>query len=265
MLNFIIHKHTRCLIAHKFTFITLTFCLLVQVTKTADSPIHEATQRGDSARVSFLLSKETTSIDQINQQGLTPLSIAARDGHTIIVQLLLQKKANIHLTPVGGWTALHRAIQNGHTAVTKLLLDYGANINQPTDGLGLTPLYLAANEGNYTITQLLLSHNARVDKKAALKIIQNLPVLLPTAIAFDLRYKTNIFKLLLPDEQWQKLQPLIKYQQEKHRLIFTLREHQNRKRGIQLKIPPVELSSVWAQRRGLKPAESSTPILTQKD
>ena len=59
----------------------------------------------------------------ITSTGTTALMLAAQDGHTEIVKLLLEKGADVNVKTTTGITALWMASQNGHTEVVKLLLE----------------------------------------------------------------------------------------------------------------------------------------------
>jgi ankyrin repeat protein len=51
-------------------------------------------------------------------------------GHTKDVQLLLSNaQASLIAADSSGWTALHKAANDGHTAVVQLLLDAGAAVD----------------------------------------------------------------------------------------------------------------------------------------
>ena len=73
----------------------------------------------------------------------TALGLAAENGATEIMQLLLARKVDVN-TPIApdGWTALLAAIQNGHRSVVQLLITAGANPN--VWSRGETPILLAA-------------------------------------------------------------------------------------------------------------------------
>uniref|UniRef100_A0A6C0JX86 Uncharacterized protein n=1 Tax=viral metagenome TaxID=1070528 RepID=A0A6C0JX86_9ZZZZ len=72
-----------------------------------------------------------------------------------IVQLLLNKVADINAKDRNGRTPLMHAAMNGNLEIVKLLLDEGANINA-IDIYNQTPLMYAARRGNLEIVQLLL-------------------------------------------------------------------------------------------------------------
>ena len=98
----------------------------------------------------------------LNQYKCLPLGIAAREGHTHIVKLLLNCN-RVDVNQVNSdekRTALFSAVGNGRAAVVKLLLaQEGIEVNtaQPA-----TPLSTACNFGHVDIVKLLLGQS-RID------------------------------------------------------------------------------------------------------
>jgi len=72
----------------------------------------------------------------------TPLIIAAFNGCTDIVRMLIDAGADIHHRNDQGENALISAAQEGHIDVVKVLIDAGADVNQPNAD-GETALSLA--------------------------------------------------------------------------------------------------------------------------
>jgi hypothetical protein len=110
-----------------------------------------------------MLLKKGTNVDQANNNGATPLFIAAQNGHLEVVEVLLEQRANVNQAKNVGATPLYIAAQNGHLAVVKALLEKGANIDQACN-TGATPLSGAAQNGHLAIVKVLLANGANVDQ-----------------------------------------------------------------------------------------------------
>jgi hypothetical protein len=113
--------------------------------------------------VCALLLSQGASVKQATNDGSTPLSIAAQNGHEAVCELLLSHGASVNQAMNDGSTPLSIAAQNGHDAVCALLLSHGASVNQ-ADNYGFTPLYLAAQNGHESVYALLLSQDTSVNQ-----------------------------------------------------------------------------------------------------
>eukprot|EP00271_Cylindrocystis_brebissonii_P022420 TRINITY_DN8625_c0_g1_i2.p1 TRINITY_DN8625_c0_g1~~TRINITY_DN8625_c0_g1_i2.p1 ORF type:complete len:640 (+),score=102.91 TRINITY_DN8625_c0_g1_i2:215-2134(+) len=120
--------------------------------------IHQAAESGDVHEVERLLD-EGVEVESPMNNGDTPLIIAARFGHQLILDSLLRHGANVNATNNYLRTSLHEAASNGRAACCQLLLSEGALPN--FQGLhGETPLHLAAGRGHRATVRLLLAHGA---------------------------------------------------------------------------------------------------------
>ena len=67
-----------------------------------------------------------TKIDAANATGLTALMLAAREGQTQAVLLLMEYGANINLKAPNGYSALGAAKQQNNDEVARILVKAGA-------------------------------------------------------------------------------------------------------------------------------------------
>ena len=103
-----------------------------------DTAIMKACRDCHAVKVVAFLLKNGANIKDKEYRDLidqTPLIIAAFNGCTDIVRMLLDAGANIEHKNDQGENALISAVQEGHIDTVKLLLDAGADVNQSnTDG-----------------------------------------------------------------------------------------------------------------------------------
>ncbi|CAM2703307.1 unnamed protein product [Rotaria socialis] len=105
-------------------------------------------------------------IDAQNEDGKTPLHLAAEQGHTACVEILLKYGVDVLLPNYLGQLALHVAIQNGHSECVDLLIKASArNMVDFESALSRrqSPLITACRNGFVDIVRLLLSQNIGLD------------------------------------------------------------------------------------------------------
>nr|XP_017522677.2 ankyrin repeat domain-containing protein 27 isoform X2 [Manis javanica] len=101
-------------------------------------------------------------VNVTNQDGSTPLHVAALHGREDLITLLLKHGASAGARNVNQAVPLHLACQKGHFQVVKCLLDSNAKPNKK-DVSGNTPLIYACSNGHHEVAALLLQHGASIN------------------------------------------------------------------------------------------------------
>ncbi|KAK4151622.1 ankyrin repeat-containing domain protein [Chaetomidium leptoderma] len=96
-----------------------------------------------------------------------PLGYAAAVGNIAVIQLLLERGAEIEQRGKTGWTPLHRAVKYGHSDAVEALLARGADAAATWKEPGLTALDLAREGGDQEIIQLLTKALQARDQRAS--------------------------------------------------------------------------------------------------
>jgi hypothetical protein len=95
------------------------------------------------------------------RKGLTPLHLAAGNGHTNIVKLLLEADFNVNAVTAGSLeTPLHLAAKAGHEEIVRCLLHHGADPGE-RNAASETAWQVAVEEQHASVVKLLMQSNAR--------------------------------------------------------------------------------------------------------
>jgi ankyrin repeat protein len=122
-----------------------------------------ATYEDEQAMVALLLSLPNMNINLEDEQGRTPLLMAAGRGHARVVQLMLEKDTvGIDAQGRHYGNALCLASEAGHEQVVKLLLDKGAEVNAQGGTYG-NAFCVASRLGHEQVVKLLLDRGAEVN------------------------------------------------------------------------------------------------------
>ncbi|KAL1518954.1 hypothetical protein AB1Y20_003224 [Prymnesium parvum] len=119
------------------------------------SPLHLAAQNGHEACVLCLLGA-SADVDATTSKGYTPLHLAVESGHLPCAQRLIDANASAEARTLRGYTPLHFAAAAGRTPCVRCLLGAGAAAAALT-ARRCTPLHLACRAGHAACAALLLA------------------------------------------------------------------------------------------------------------
>ena len=136
--------------------------------KENEKKLYDASGKGDIEMVQKLINKLLVDANVVvivsPAYHLSPLYLAASEGHTEVVKLLLDAGANAdEPSMLNRSSPLHIAVQNGHIDTVRVLIKAVTDVNKATFS-GKTPLLLAVLNGHHNIAKLLLEGGADVDK-----------------------------------------------------------------------------------------------------
>jgi ankyrin repeat protein len=116
----------------------------------ADTALHSAARKGNTALVNLLLTKNPEMIDKTDSDDRTPLHWAVISGNIQTVDLLLRRGAAVSpRDKKNGYTPLHLAAAYARTEIVSLLLYYDASPRAKTaDGHGHTAMDIARAYGS---------------------------------------------------------------------------------------------------------------------
>ena len=124
----------------------------------ATSVLIFAIAQGHNGIVQLLLERGADVHWARPHNGADVLWCASAVGHVEVVRLLAELGANVETPDKDGTTPAWIAAQNGHVEVVRVLAELGANINTPKND-GATPAYIASAEGHANVVRLLASLN----------------------------------------------------------------------------------------------------------
>ena len=135
----------------------------LKTTNGDETLLVEAAARGADGEVHALLESgvDPNKLAKIPSccHPVTPLAIAAVNGHAVCVAMCLQKGAIVDTRVGSGYTALYCACLQGAAEVVRLLLMGGASVTEQ-DNWGATPLYVACQQGHTACVEMLLNAGA---------------------------------------------------------------------------------------------------------
>jgi ankyrin repeat protein len=128
------------------------------VAPTAEHLVQFSAQ-GDGIIVDLLLQSGLTVNSYEALRMVSPLHNAAAQGHTRLVNMFLERGANVNATDWHGNTPLMNAAYFGRLDISKILITKGAEVNAMSKQ-GQTALVAAIYSGNQELVAYLLSQGA---------------------------------------------------------------------------------------------------------
>ena len=102
------------------------------------------------------------SLKIYDDEGFTPLSYAAANGHENVIRYLLQKGLDCNAANSYGWTPLMQAAYYGWLPAVDVLVEGGAEVND-VNSWGTTALLCACKNDFYAIAEMLIKKGASVN------------------------------------------------------------------------------------------------------
>ncbi|KAK5653624.1 hypothetical protein OQA88_8654 [Cercophora sp. LCS_1] len=121
----------------------------------SETLLHRATKRTVRAMAARVLLRAGANLEALNDDGRTPLHLAARLGNGI-AQLLIESGASPNVSDREGNTPLHLAVEGGNLRVVEALLSHGADVKTVTK-TGRTPIHMTHGVYHYEGFNTILS------------------------------------------------------------------------------------------------------------
>jgi hypothetical protein len=171
----------------------------------------------DRVRKSFLNSTilDEHEIIRYNEFILLALHIAAAEGHSAIIKLLLEQNCDLLARNMISWLPIHCAAERGRYNSVRMLIDNHSPVD-PVDKNQQTPLHLAARNGHSEVVKLLLKNGAKIDTRTS-----NGDNCLDLAIGSN---QYNVAEILVNNRDWVLILRNAKYDEQIKRWDTPLRK-----------------------------------------
>ncbi len=121
----------------------------------------------DAVDIAEQLLRAGAVVDAVNDLGVSPLSIACRNGSARMVETLLGGRADAHAAGPSGETVLMTCARTGSLEAVEQLLAGGADPNAPERASGQTALMWAVAGRHTAVTRALVEAGADLDARSA--------------------------------------------------------------------------------------------------
>ena len=134
----------------------------------AQMPFHQEilpdvgnTTAGERVRDQESLEVIGGNLNQVDEEGLTPIHHAVKEEDIEAVEFLIEVGAEVDVSDQDGKTPLHYSSENGLSEISEVLLGAGASVEAFCDDSitsiseGITPIHLASREGHLDVVKSL--------------------------------------------------------------------------------------------------------------
>lgn len=184
-----------------------SFSFLTSANNIGDTPLHLACFQSAVSLTKQLLGlmpKGRDAINSRNAKGMTALHVAVSNGHAILAALLIAYGANPTITNQNGVTPLDLAAITGNGLLIQILAPAFKKSN--IDPAGFTAaLTKAACAGHLFVVHLLLQHQFMLSKPKNLSPLENIMY----DVTFDLVKLLNLYLPNFSEKKPQKLPSLL--------------------------------------------------------
>lgn len=130
-------------------------------------PLHRAAKNGHTAIIQLLMEHGADAEIAVNTIPVigtydSAIAAAARGGHFEAVQALIEGGADVNFQHPKGYSALHNAASYGHFEIVQYLVEQGAELNSRGGVFGMTPLYLVQGRNDRRDIQQYLSDQGSI-------------------------------------------------------------------------------------------------------
>ena len=142
----------------KNRFFCFIICSAILLINCSEKQLEQALQNKRITKVKFILTIYPSYMTQTDSFGRAPLHKAVLRNQTEMVNLLIQKGADVNTQDLYKYTALHYAAQKNQIDITELLIKNGANINA-INSRQRTAIVIALRAEEFRAVKILLKHN----------------------------------------------------------------------------------------------------------
>lgn len=121
---------------------------------SSNTPLMTAVSKSLENIVRIFLTKNDINLNAINRNWNTALHMAAKNGNTVIIKMLIDKGANVDARNKQGYTPLHTAVKNNNLEAANEIINGKANVEIRADNMK-RPIDIAMDKKEDSMITLL--------------------------------------------------------------------------------------------------------------